>query len=177
MNSRTRGTEQPKLTGRQILERHYQKSGPVIAGLLKKKYSENSNDTGVHKLLMDRFYSIYSQSQDYFYSNNISSIVSQASTSLVIRYNDAQTLLDLDEYLKRFYSIDEYDKKIKLLAEYYKFHKDIPRIFALPTSNFLNKFHDKKRKVEYQRIKQLLFEEAQKKNKKVAMNEDDNEIR
>jgi hypothetical protein len=177
MQYRTKASEHGKLSGKQILERHYRERGPVIAKSLKEKFSSNANDNGMNRLVMDRFYSIYSQSQDYFYSNNIGSIVNQASTSLVVRYNDVQTTLDLDEYLKRFYGLEEYDKKIKLLAEYYKFHRDIPRVFALPTCNILNKFHDKKRKIEYQRIKFLLVEEAQKKNKKVAMNEDDNEIR
>jgi hypothetical protein len=177
MYSRLRSSETSRLSAKQILAHRFKETGDYIAKKLKEKYSENANDTGLNGMVMSRFYTVYSQSQDYFYSNNIGSIVNEASTPLVIRYNDVQTLLDLDEYLKRFYALEEYDKKITLLAEYYKFHKDIPRVFALPTSNFLNKFHDKKRKIEYQRIKLLLFEEAQKKNKKVAMNEDDNEIR
>lgn len=43
----------------------------------------------------------------------------------------------------------EYANKIKRLTEYYKFHKDISRLFMLPTTNILNKFHDKKRRIYY----------------------------
>lgn len=33
-----------------------------------------------------------------------------------------------------------------MLSEYYKYHKDIGRLFMLPTTKRLNKYHDKKRK-------------------------------
>jgi len=36
--------------------------------------------------------------------------------------------------------------------EYYKFHKDIPRLFMLPETVVLNAFHDKKRRYDYYRI-------------------------
>ena len=57
-----------------------------------------------------------------------------------------------EEYLKRIYIKKEYKEKIKVLTEYYKFHKDIPRLFMIPTTIFLNNFHDKKRKIEYYKI-------------------------
>ena len=57
-----------------------------------------------------------------------------------------------EEYLKRDYLYKEYPYKINLLTEYYKFHQDIPRLFMLPTTNVLNNYHDKKRRIEYFRI-------------------------
>lgn len=45
------------------------------------------------------------------------------------------------------------------MAEYYKFHRDITRIFMLPITITLNKYHDKKRKIEYVRITKLIKEE------------------
>lgn len=41
----------------------------------------------------------------------------------------------------------------------------------------MNYYHDKKRKLEYKKITKMLLEEAKKNNKKVAMNDEDNEIR
>lgn len=35
-------------------------------------------------------------------------------------------------HFKRMYAASEYPAKSKLLAEYYKFHSDIPRLFMLP---------------------------------------------
>lgn len=66
---------------------------------------------------------------------------------------------------------------MSLLIEYYKFHSDIPRFFAMPVSKTLNKYHDAKRKLEYKRIMAMLASEAKVKNKKIAMNDCDNEIR
>lgn len=43
--------------------------------------------------------------------------------------------------------------------EYYKYHKDIPRLFMLPETYMLNSYHDNKRKHEYFRIAQLIEEE------------------
>lgn len=53
-----------------------------------------------------------------------------------------------------------------MLTEYYKFHKDISRLFMLPTTHILNKFHDKKRRIEYVRITKMLKEEEEKKTGK-----------
>ena len=39
-----------------------------------------------------------------------------------------------------------------MLTEYYKYHRDISRLFMMPTSNTLNKFHDKKRRLDYLKI-------------------------
>jgi len=46
-----------------------------------------------------------------------------------------------------------------MLTEYYKYHKDIPRLFMLPTTNIVNKYHDNKRRIEYIRITRLIKEE------------------
>lgn len=46
-----------------------------------------------------------------------------------------------------------------MLTEYYKFHKDIPRLFMLPTTHTLNKYHDKKRRLDYIRITKMLQDE------------------
>lgn len=43
-----------------------------------------------------------------------------------------------------------------MLVEYYKFHKDIPRIYTLPSAKALNKYYGKRRKLEFVRIRKLL---------------------
>ena len=42
------------------------------------------------------------------------------------------------------------------MTEYYKYHKDIPRLFMDVICNLIHKFHDKKRRIEYCRIKRHL---------------------
>ena len=46
-----------------------------------------------------------------------------------------------------------------MLSEYYKFHKDIPRIIESSIEKILGKFYDRKREFDYKRIKRILKEE------------------
>jgi hypothetical protein len=51
------------------------------------------------------------------------------------------------------------------LTEYYKFHRDISRLFMNPISQMMNRYHDKKRRLEYNRIKKMLnLEETSQNN-------------
>ena len=61
-----------------------------------------------------------------------------------------------DEFLKRFYLNEEYGKKISLLAEYYQYHYDVPRIFMKPIFKSMFKYHEKIRRLEYYKIKKLM---------------------
>ena len=89
--------------------------------------------------------------------------MSDARTPAVIKYKDFTTLDEEDEFLKRYYKLSEYDYKIGLLVEYYKYHKDIARMFMLPTTESLNTHHDQKRKLEYIRITDMLKQAESKK--------------
>lgn len=105
-------------------------------------------------------YSKYSSSQNYYYTKDINEILADSRTTAVIAFKDAVHFDEEDEYLKRFYNYSEYDFKIKMLTEYYKFHNDIARIFMMPVSNVLNKFHDKKRRLEYIRVTKMLKDQG-----------------
>lgn len=61
-----------------------------------------------------------------------------------------------EEYLKRYYAITENGHKMQQLCEYYKYHSDVARLFMLPTTTILNKFIDRKRKLEYERVSNLI---------------------
>ena len=116
------------------------------------------------KLLNKALYFKYSSSQNYFYTKNINDILATESTSLVIKFKDLEVFDEQEEYLKRFYGIDEYSFKIKALNEYYKYHKDVSRIFVKNICDTMNRFHDKKRRFEYKRIKKELNLEISKNN-------------
>ncbi|CAD8208795.1 unnamed protein product [Paramecium pentaurelia] len=104
-------------------------------------------------------YKKYQHSQNYYYIREINEILSDASTKHVIHFKDWLTIDEEDEYLKRFYKLEEYPQKIVLLTEYYKFHADIARIFQEPVCTVLNKYYDKKRKYDYFRIAKIIEEE------------------
>jgi predicted amidophosphoribosyltransferase len=82
----------------------------------------------------------------------------------VIRVKDTAAFDEEDEYLNRYYAFHEYDGKIRRLTEYYKFHRDIARMFMLPTTTTLNKYHDKKRRIFYIQITKMLKEKEGKKD-------------
>lgn len=61
-----------------------------------------------------------------------------------------------ENLLKRFYWVEEYNQKIELLTEYYKFHEDVPRIFHMPLAKIIHNFYDKKRRINYIKINKML---------------------
>jgi len=101
-------------------------------------------------------YSKYSSSQNYYYTKDINDILANAKVPSVIFFRDIEVFEECEEYLKRFYRGAEYDGKIKMLTEYYKYHQDIPRLFMFPIINTLNRYHDKKRRLDYLRITKML---------------------
>ena len=86
----------------------------------------------------------------------------------MIVHKDFQFLDEDEEYLKRIYEKDQIIAKIKLLTEYYKYHQDIARYFSKPECELLNRYHDKKRRYDYYRIKLLIDRENNKNPNKPA---------
>ena len=109
-------------------------------------------------------FSKYSASQNYYYSKDINELISNQRTQVVIRVKDTAAFDEEDEYLNRFYAFREYDGKIRRLTDYYKFHSDIARMFMLPITTTLNKYHDKKRRIYYIQITKMLKEKEGKKD-------------
>ena len=68
-------------------------------------------------------------------------------------------LLFKEELVKRIYRKSEYKPKMIKLVEYYKFHKEIPRVFAKEVYDTFFDHHDRKRKVEFIAITRRLKEE------------------
>jgi len=114
-----------------------------------------------NEMVTKALYSKYSSSQNYYYTKDINEILSDSRSSAVVRYTDFVHFDEEEEYLKRFYNESEYNFKIKTLTEYYKFHNDIARIFVKPAAYTLNRYHDKKRRLDYIRITKMLKEQEE----------------
>ena len=54
------------------------------------------------------------------------------------------------------YTKEQYDKRAKLLTEYYKFHNDVPRLFMMPIAETIHNFYDKKRRLNYIKVTKML---------------------
>ena len=73
-------------------------------------------------MINEALYDKYSATQVYYYTNDINDILNHERTSAVEHFKDMLIYDDVDEFLKRFYKKSEYNDKIKLLSEYYKYH-------------------------------------------------------
>ena len=101
----------------------------------------------------------YSSSQNYYFTKEINEIIHSQRTPAFIHFEDFQTFSEEEEFLKRFYKSYEVEEKIEMLTEYYKYHGDVARIFLQKVQKVVNKFHDRKRRIEYKKITKLISEE------------------
>lgn len=115
---------------------------------------------GIEGFINHRLYHIHSSSQNYYYVKDVNQIMADDRTPASIKYKDLVQGMVSEELLKRMYRLKEYRTKMVGLCEYYKFHKEIPRIFAKSSYDTFFDHHDKKRKVEYVVITKKLREEA-----------------
>ncbi|CAK72689.1 unnamed protein product (macronuclear) [Paramecium tetraurelia] len=117
---------------------------------------KNCKEESYAPLLNKALFAKYSSSQNYYYSKDINDIIEEESTPAVVFYRDLESMIEEEEYLKRSYVKKEAQQKVKALQEYYKYHKDIPRLFMQNVYLTINKFHEKKRRLEYANIKRKL---------------------
>ncbi|CAD8054271.1 unnamed protein product [Paramecium sonneborni] len=117
---------------------------------------KNCKEESYAPLLNKALFAKYSSSQNYYYSKDINDIIEEESTPAVVFYRDLESMIEEEEYLKRSYVKKEAVQKVKALQEYYKYHKDIPRLFMQNVYLTINKFHEKKRRLEYANIKRKL---------------------
>lgn len=118
------------------------------------------------QMLNKALYLKYSSSQNYYYTKDINDLVENEKKPHVINFKFRVNFEEEEENLTRFYNSSEFDYKLSYLTEYYKYHKEVPRMFMVPVSNLMNNYHDKKRRIEYFKIKKMLNEQ----NKGVVTN-------
>lgn len=94
-------------------------------------------------------YKKYSSSQNYYYIKDINEILADARTVDAIEYKHAIDCITPGEHLKKFIERENYDRKMRGLVDYYRYHKEIPRVFAKSVYDLYFDHHDRKRKVEY----------------------------
>ncbi|CAD8175507.1 unnamed protein product [Paramecium pentaurelia] len=105
-------------------------------------------------LLNRALYTKYSQSQ--WKGKKFEDFFSTKSIQWIIQFKDKLTYGDQDEFLKRYYPKSDQQNKLDQLLEYYKYHKDIPRMFLPKLSDLAIYFYEKKKQLEYRKIKIML---------------------
>lgn len=59
-------------------------------------------------------------------------------------------------FFQEYYVSAVYPGKIAYLTEYYKFHKDMARLFMEPLNHIVNYYYEKQRKIKYAKITKML---------------------
>lgn len=107
-------------------------------------------------MLNKALYLKYSSSQNYYYSKEMNELLENEKKQSVIRFKYDAAYEAEDENFTNYYPIEETENKLIYLTEYYKYHKEVPRLFMKPASKTVNIYHDKKRRIEYFKIKKML---------------------
>ncbi|CAD8092134.1 unnamed protein product [Paramecium sonneborni] len=103
-----------------------------------------------HSLKIEKaLYTKYSQQK----VKNFEDFFSAKPVKWVIDFKDKLHMQENEEYLKKYYPITQQSNKFKQLLEYYKYHKDIPRMFFGFLADIATYYYEKKKKYEYRRIK------------------------
>jgi hypothetical protein len=122
-------------------------------------------------MLNRALYLKYSNSYDHLLTKEIEEFVENKHKRTVISFKDNVLIEEEEEYMTEVFEPTRTKKKVEFLTEYYKFHNEIPRIFIKEVSDVMNRYHDKKRRIDYYRIKKLLKEQNGEEN----FSEDDEE--
>ncbi|CAD8208419.1 unnamed protein product [Paramecium octaurelia] len=101
----------------------------------------------------------YSQQDSYYYTKSLNEYIENARLPHVINFHYETNCNEQSEYLRRTYDTHEIATKLTLLTEYYKYHNEIPRCFLLKLADIMSNYHDKKRRIEYFRIKRMIEKE------------------
>lgn len=94
-------------------------------------------------------YKKYSSSQNYYYIKDINEILTDSRTSAAIEFKHMADFNSEGEHLNKFVDTANHDRKMRGLVDYYRYHREIPRVFAKSVYDLYFDHHDRKRKVEY----------------------------
>lgn len=112
-----------------------------------------------HKMLNRALFLKYSNSYDHLQLKEIEEFVQPKRKVHIINFKDNVLYEQEEDYMTECFSFKQIYKKIQFLTEYYKYHNEIPRFFMKKISDVMNRYHDKKRRIDYYRIKKLLKEQ------------------
>ena len=108
------------------------------------------------KMLNRALFLKYSNSYDHLQLKEIDEFVKPRRKVHIIKFKDNVLFEQDEEYMTEYFSQNQIIDKTQFLTEYYKYHNEIPRFFMKTVSDTMNLYHDKKRRIDYYRIKKLL---------------------
>lgn len=73
-----------------------------------------------------------------------------------IRWQDLEFFIEEKEYLVERVPIQDYCEHLQNLADYYKYHNEIPRFFARDLYELYFEYQDQKRKINFDKVTKKL---------------------
>ncbi|CAD8059611.1 unnamed protein product [Paramecium sonneborni] len=137
-------------------------SRKVLYGNNQDKIRMKGRKVSLSQRITCSLFNKYAESQNYYYTKVVNDLILNQPTKATIWFKDLQQYDEEMEHCKKLYTLSSYPKKIKILVEFYRFHKEIPRwavneqIVAI-----LNEFYNQRRKLDYYKIQHIIEQENQ----------------
>ncbi|CAD8144751.1 unnamed protein product [Paramecium octaurelia] len=137
-------------------------SRKVLYGANQDKIRMKGRKVSLSQRITSSLYNKYAESQNYYYTKVVNDLILNQPTKATIWFKDLEQYDQEVEQCKKLYSLQSYPKKIKILVEFYRFHKDIPRWAVNEQIVYiLNEFYNQRRKLEYYKIQHIIELENQ----------------
>lgn len=76
-------------------------------------------------------------------------IIEKVRSISLLDYQNLVHYLEDKTQVTKFINSDKQDYHLRRVAEYYKYHDDVPRIFMMPIAKVIHKYYDKTRRIKY----------------------------
>lgn len=119
-----------------------------------KKFQTNSFPLAI--ILNSFLYNKFASSQNYYFTKNINHILSNPGSHPAIMMKQIQNIDSKCESMTRFFPTSEQNTHLKALTEYYKYHREVPRLFMIPISEIIHEYHDRMRRINYIKVAKLI---------------------
>jgi hypothetical protein len=96
-------------------------------------------------LINNALYHKYLDAQSVNDLCHVERILDDSICAEAVSYKEMVLADEEEEFMRRFYNLEEYEYKNKAIVEYYKFHKDYPKIHIHGLSSIMDRFYERKK--------------------------------
>ena len=110
----------------------------------------------LHRTLSHNLNRLHSNSQNLYHSRLIAPLLSFSRSKSLIQYKDILFSIAPSIHTK-LYPLNTSIRKIAQLAEYYRYHKDIPKMLISPVNSPVFTYYDSQRRLAYETLSNKLY--------------------
>lgn len=106
----------------------------------------------MHQKINNFFSYKYASSENYYHSKDVNDILANTRCKSNYIFKELKSFDKKEEFLRRFYTKEEYLSRVEILTGYYQYHSEVPRMFMKGICDIVHNFYDKKRKLNYKQV-------------------------